>query len=122
DAALTFVIVGAGPTGVEMAGAISELAHWTLRRNFRAIDPAKARIILVEGADRVLPPYPADLSAKAEQALARLGVEVWDGARVTDIQPRRVTIHRSGGETTIAAGTGIWAARVLPSPPGQMIA
>jgi NADH dehydrogenase len=122
QAELTFVIVGAGPTGVEMAGAISELARWTLRRNFRAIDPAKAHIILVEGADRVLPPYPADLSVKAEQALARLGVEVWDGARVTDIQPGRVTVHRSGGETTIAAGTVIWAAGVLASPLGKIIA
>src|SRR5206468_12277206 len=72
-AKLTFVIVGGGPTGVEMAGAISELARQTLKRNFRRIDPAKARIIVVEGEGRVLPPYPPDLSAKAERALSRLG-------------------------------------------------
>jgi NADH dehydrogenase len=122
ESALTFVIVGAGPTGVEMAGAISELARWTLRRNFRAIDPAKARIILVEGADRVLPPYPADLSVKAQLSLERLGVEVWDGARVTDIQAGRVTVHRSGSETHIATSTVIWAAGVLASPLGKIIA
>src|SRR5262249_31069556 len=110
---LTFVIVGGGPTGVEMAGAISELAGWTLRRNFRSIDPARARIILVEATDRVLPPFPADLSAKAATSLARLGVEVWDGARVTEIQPGRITVHRAGGETTIATSTVIWAAGVL---------
>src|SRR5205807_1591746 len=81
---LMFVIIGGGPTGVEMAGAISELARWTLKRNFRAIDPASARILLVEGADRVLPPYPPELSAKAERALKHLGVEVWTSAKVTD--------------------------------------
>ena len=73
---LTFVIVGGGPTGVEMAGAISELARQTLRRNFRRIDPSTARIILIEGTDRVLPPYPPNLPAKAERSLKRLGVEV----------------------------------------------
>jgi NADH dehydrogenase len=122
DAELTFVIVGAGPTGVEMAGAISELARWTLRRDFRAIDPSKARILLVEGADRVLPPYPPALSAKAQKALANLGVEVWDSARVTDIQPGRVTVLRANSTIEIRTNTVIWAAGVLASPLGKIIA
>src|SRR5947209_429714 len=80
QALLTFIVVGAGPTGVELAGAIAELARHALRRNFRSIDPAAARVLLVEGADRVLPPFAPDLSAKAERALERLGVTVWKGA------------------------------------------
>ena len=76
SALLTFVIVGAGPTGVELAGALGEIARHTLRREFRAIDPSDARILLVEGGPRVLPSYPPELSAKAQKALAALGVDV----------------------------------------------
>src|SRR5262245_14263194 len=82
---LTFVVVGAGPTGVELAGTVGELAHHTLRKNFRSSDPTRARILLVEGADRVLPPYVPELSAKAARALARMGVTVWTHSLVTDI-------------------------------------
>jgi NADH:ubiquinone reductase (H+-translocating) len=119
---LTFVIVGGGPTGVEMAGAISELARHTLRRNFRRIDPGAARIILIEGADRVLPPYPANLPAKAEMSLKRLGVEIWTSAVVTDIQPNSVTVKKQSGAETFATTTVIWAAGVLASPLGKTIA
>lgn len=119
---LTFVIIGGGPTGVEMAGAIVELARYTLRRNFRRIDPAQARILLIEHADRVLPPYPADLSAKAARSLNRLGVEVWTQAKVTDIQDGHVTVQKETGTETIEASTVIWAAGVQASPLGKIVA
>ena len=82
---LTFVVVGAGPTGVEMAGQIGELARDTLRRDFRAIDPRTARILLVEAADRVLPGFPPTLSAKAARSLEKLGVTVLTGRTVVGI-------------------------------------
>ncbi len=122
EANLTFAVIGGGPTGVEMAGAISELAHWTLKRNFRSINPANARIILIENADRVLPPYPADLSAKALRQLEHLGVEVWTGARVTDITGSHVQLHRGGRDEQLATTTVIWAAGVLASPLGKALA
>ena len=109
---LTFVLVGAGPTGVELAGAIGELAHHTLRDNFRAIDPATARVLLIEGENRVLPMYPPDLSAKAQQSLARLGATVWTSARVMDIQADRVVIRSNDREETIPTRTVIWTAGV----------
>ena len=121
-ASLTFVIIGGGPTGVEMAGAISELSRLTLKRNFRRIDPAAARILLLEGADRLLPPYPPKLSAKAERALNRFGVEVWTQARVTEIQANRVTVHRGAAVEQIACSTVIWAAGVKASPLGKILA
>ena len=92
---LTFLVVGAGPTGVELAGAIGELSRHTLRGNFHHIDPATARVLLLEGMDRVLPSYPPKLSAKASKALARLGVTVRVNTVVTNIQTENVTI-RSG--------------------------
>ena len=95
---LTFVVVGAGPTGVELAGAVAEMAHHTLRGNFRHFNPADARILLVEGADRVLPTYIPSLSAKAQQALTELGATVRTGALVTDVQADSVTI-RCGSES-----------------------
>jgi NADH dehydrogenase len=109
---LTFVLVGAGPTGVELAGAIGELAHHTLRNNFRAIDPADARVLLIEGENRVLPTYPPDLSAKAQQSLARLGATVWTSARVMDIQPDHVVIRSGDRDETIPTRTVIWTAGV----------
>jgi NADH dehydrogenase len=118
---MTFVIVGAGPTGVELAGAIGELAQQTLRRNFRNINPAQARILLIEGLDRVLPPYRADLSAKAERSLQRRGVEVWTKAKVTKIEPHAVTIERPGGIEIVPAATVLWAAGVMASSLGKLL-
>src|SRR5213592_2975854 len=89
---LTFVVVGAGPTGVEMAGQIAELARDTLRRDFRTIDPRTGRILLVEAADRVLTTFPPSLSAKAERSLQRLGVTVLSGRTVTGVDGEGVTI------------------------------
>ncbi|MBW3600715.1 MAG: NAD(P)/FAD-dependent oxidoreductase [Planctomycetes bacterium] len=119
---LTFVVVGAGPTGVELAGTLGELAHHTLRRDFRRIDTRQARVLLVEGVDRVLPPYPPDLSAKALKHLERLGVTVRTGARVVDIRPDAVEI--AVGETTemIPTRTVFWAAGVKASPLGRLLA
>ncbi|MFL5330613.1 MAG: NAD(P)/FAD-dependent oxidoreductase [Gemmataceae bacterium] len=119
---MTFVVVGGGPTGVEMAGAIGELARQTLRRDFRRIDTAKSRILLVEGTDRVLPPYRPKLSAKAQDSLQHLGVEVRTGAFVTDIKPGVVTIQRDGTTEDVPAHTVIWAAGVAASPLGRMLA
>jgi len=109
---LTFVIVGAGPTGAELAGALSEIARQTMLRDFRRINPSSARVILVEGKDRVLPAYPPDLSAKAEKQLRRLGVEVITNAIVTKVDATEVCI----GDTTIPARTVLWAAGVQASP------
>jgi NADH dehydrogenase len=94
DAWLTFVVVGAGATGVEMAGQIAELARVTLRRDFRTIDPRRARILLVEAADRVLTTFRPSLSAKAERSLERLGVTVVTGRTVTGIDAAGVTLER----------------------------
>jgi NADH dehydrogenase len=119
---LTFVLVGAGPTGVELAGALAEVARYTLQRDFRAINTARARILLLEGMDRVLPPYPPKLSAKAAAALARLGVTVWTNAVVTDIQPGVVTVRRHDRSVRIETRTVLWAAGVLASPLGRLLA
>lgn len=115
-ALLTFVIAGGGPTGVELAGALSELARHTLKHDFRVINPADARIILVEGGPRILPPYPEALSRKAEQFLVNLGVTVRDGARVTDVQPHQVTIKAGDVEEVVPTETVLWAAGVAASP------
>jgi NADH dehydrogenase len=116
DAWLTFVVVGAGPTGVEMAGQIAELARDTLRRDFRTIDPRRARILLVEAADRVLTSFPPSLSAKAERSLQRLGVTVLTGRTVIGIDAAGVTLEgRDGGAQRIATGAVVWAAGVTAS-------
>jgi NADH:ubiquinone reductase (H+-translocating) len=109
---MTFVVVGGGPTGVELAGALSEIARKTMLRDFRRINPTSARVILIEGFDRVLPPYPPDLSAKAQQQLRSLGVEVITGARVTGVDSHAVRM----GETAIQTRTVLWAAGVQASP------
>jgi len=109
---LTFVVVGAGATGAELAGALSEIARQTMLRDFRRINPSSARVILVEGKERVLPTYPPDLSAKAEAQLRRLGVEVITNAVVTSLDDREVCL----GEHTIPARTVLWAAGVEASP------
>ncbi len=116
DAWLTFVVVGAGPTGVEMAGQIAELARDTLRRDFRTIDPRRARILLVEAADRVLTSFPPSLSAKAERSLQRLGVTVLTGRTVIGIDAAGVTFEGGdGGGERIATRAIVWAAGVTAS-------
>ena len=116
DAWLTCVVVGAGATGVEIAGQIAELAGDTLRREFRTIDPRRARILLVEASDRVLTSFPASLSAKAERSLRRLGVTVLTGRTVTGIDAAGVTLDgRDGGAERIASQAVVWAAGVTAS-------
>jgi NADH dehydrogenase len=119
---LTFVVVGAGATGVELAGALAEVAFKTLRNDFRNIDPRRARILLLEGADRVLPPFAPTLSAKAARSLAAMGVAVRTGTVVTDIRPGLVTVKSGSGEETVAAHTILWAAGVQASPLGAALA
>jgi NADH dehydrogenase len=118
---MTFVIVGGGPTGVELAGALGEIAQDSLRQNFRDIDPGKARIILVEGADRVLPTYPSSLSESARKMLVRLGVTVRTGSVVTDIREHLVTIRQGSATEQIPTRTILWAAGVLGSPLGPLL-
>ena len=108
---LTFVVVGAGPTGVEMAGQIGELARDTLRRDFRRVDPRAARILLVEASDRVLTTFPASLSAKARRSLEKLGVTVLTGRTVTRVDAESVTIDAE----RVPTRTVIWAAGVVAS-------
>jgi NADH dehydrogenase len=113
---LTFVVVGGGPTGVEMAGQIGELARDTLRRDFRTIDPRTARILLVETLDRVLTTFPPSLSAKAARSLEKLGVTVLTGRTVVAIDGESVTIEAGGGEAErVPSRTVIWAAGVTAS-------
>ncbi len=109
---LTFVIVGAGATGLELAGALAEIANETLRHDFRRINPTEARIIIVEGGDRVLASYPADLSAKAEELVKRLGVEIHKGVMVTGIDANGVTYKKGDEVGRIAAKTVLWAGGV----------
>src|SRR5207245_6594455 len=111
-ALLTFVIVGGGPTGVELAGAIAEISRHVMAQDFRVIDPRQARIILVEAGPRILPAYPESLSAKAEASLEKMGVEVLTKSMVTSVEPSAVVI--GGGE--ILTMTTLWAAGVLASP------
>jgi NADH dehydrogenase len=114
---LTFVVVGGGPTGVELAGALAEISRHALANDFRAIDPESARIILIEGGPKVLPTYTPDLAQFARAALERLGVSVWTGSLVTKVEDGRVFV---GGEV-IEAGTILWAAGVAASPVGASL-
>ncbi len=118
---MTFVIAGAGPTGAELAGTLGEIANDTLRQDFRNIRPSEARIILVEGADRVLPSYPVGLSAAAKRMLERLGVTVRTGAMVTNVTKESVTIRAGDASETIPTRTVLWAAGVLASPLGRIL-
>jgi NADH dehydrogenase len=116
---LTFVIVGAGPTGVELAGALAEIARQSLRHDFRRIHPESARIVLVEGSPHVLPPFPEPLREEARRALMRLGVEVRTEAVVTDIDADGVSCRVRPADTTVEridAATVLWAAGVAASP------
>jgi NADH dehydrogenase len=119
---LTFVVVGGGPTGVEMAGSIAELAHQTLKRDFRTIDPASARILLVENSERVLEMFPARLSERAMDYLRQLGVELLLKHRVVGISADSVEVDHGGTKTTIPTETVVWAAGVKASPLGQVLA
>lgn len=119
---LTFVVVGAGPTGVELAGALGEIANDTLRHDFRAIRPQEAQILLLDGSPRVLPPFAPELSAKAEKQLIRIGVRPRTGVRVVDVDDHGVTIETADGREQIASRTVIWAAGVHASPFGEVLA
>lgn len=119
---LTFVIVGAGPTGVELSGAIGEIARQTLRHDFRSIHPEEARIILMDGAPRVLMPFPEELSRKATESLERLGVEVRTGVMVKDIDREGVTIAQGSADVRLNARTVIWAGGVAAPPLGRALA
>ena len=122
DKLLTFVVVGAGPTGVEMAGQIRELASHTLKGEFRNIDPTKARVILVDGAEHPLPPFGEELGIKTEEALAKLGVEMKMNAFVTDVDSEGVTLkYKSGEEERIESVCKVWAAGVAASPLGRAL-
>ncbi|AYD00962.1 NAD(P)/FAD-dependent oxidoreductase [Neorhizobium sp. NCHU2750] len=117
DSHLTFAIIGAGPTGVEMAGMIAELAHKVLPKEFRHIDTTRTRVLLIEAGPRVLPAFTEDLSAYARQALEKLGVEVRTGVPVTAITGEGVTV----GETFIPCRTVVWAAGVQASPAARWV-
>jgi len=122
---MTFVIVGGGPTGVEMAGAISELARVTMRRDFRAINPAEARIVLIEGQTRVLPMFHERLSQKALASLEKLQIETHLDCHVISIEPEHVEFKLDGGKAEnqrIATSTVVWAAGVKANPLGAKLA
>jgi NADH dehydrogenase len=119
---LTFVIVGAGATGLELAGALAEIANETLRHDFRRINPTEARIIIVEGGNRVLTAYPPDLSAKAEKLVEKLGVEIRKGVMVTAVDESGVTYQQGDQVGKIAAKTVLWAGGVVITAFGKKLA
>jgi NADH dehydrogenase len=119
---LTFIIVGGGPTGVELAGAIAELAYQTLKEDFRSIDTSETQILLLEGMERILPPFAPELSQAAAASLQKLGVIVQTKTLVTDIKNDIVTIKQEDGVTEIASKTILWAAGVKASPMGKVLA
>jgi NADH:quinone reductase (non-electrogenic) len=114
---LNFVVIGGGPTGVELAGTLAEISRQVLANEFRSIDPKKTRIVLLEGGPRILPAYPADLSRSAEEQLSQLGVEVQTSAMVTLVEPGAVHV----GGTKLPAAVILWAAGVAASPLGKML-
>ncbi|HEY6760589.1 MAG TPA: NAD(P)/FAD-dependent oxidoreductase [Baekduia sp.] len=123
DAWLTFVVVGAGPTGVELAGQIAEMSHRALRLNYRSFDPWRARIVLVDAAGAVLPPFPEPLQRRARRDLEELGVEIRLDTEVTGMDATCLVVrHRDGTTDRIAAHTKIWAAGVQASPLGAVLA
>jgi len=119
---LTFVIVGAGPTGVELAGAIAEIARQTLKNDFRSINPKEAQIILMDSAARVLPPFPEDLSEKAKRALVKLGVQIKTGVRVKDIDKEGLNVQVHDRIERLEARTVIWAGGVTVPTLGKTLA
>jgi NADH dehydrogenase len=118
---LNFVVIGGGPTGVELAGAISDIAQLYMRHDFRHIDPTKSRVLLLDGGARILAAYPEDLSAKAEAELKHLGVEVHTRTQVTGVGPGWVEANGQHGNFRIAAAVTLWAAGVEASPLGKML-
>ncbi len=116
-----FIIIGGGPTGVEMAGALAELAHFTLKNNFRNFDPAKTEIILLEATDRILPSYPEKLSKSAESSLEKLGVTIKKNSFVNEIKENIVRIENNGNTETISAQTVLWAAGVKATKIGDVL-
>ena len=119
---LTFVIIGAGATGLELAGALAEIAYETLKNDFRRINPKDARILLMEGGPRVLPAYPPDLSEKAEKLVTRLGVEVMKNVMATAVDSNGVTYKRGGATEKLAAKTVLWAGGVVATTFGKKLA
>ena len=119
---LTFAIVGAGPTGVELSGAIAEIARQTLKNDFRSINPEDAQIVLLDGAPRVLMTFPEDLAEKAKRSLVKLGVQVKCGAMVKHVDEEGLTIESEGRTESIAAKTVIWAGGITASPLGKILA
>lgn len=118
---LTFAVIGAGPTGVELAGTLGEIARDTLKRDFRHIQTDRARILLIEGADRVLPTYPADLSLQAERALIRLGVRARTGVKVVNINANGLEVDGPRGREVLPCRTVLWAAGVKASRLGRIL-
>jgi NADH:ubiquinone reductase (H+-translocating) len=114
---LNFVVIGGGPTGVELAGTLAEISHHALAHEFRSIDPARTHIMLIEGGPRVLPAYAEDLSRSAEEQLKHLGVEVRTSTMVTKVEPGSVSV----GETRLSATVILWAAGVAASPLGRKL-
>ncbi len=119
---MTFVVIGAGPTGVELAGALGEIARQTLKNDFRSIDPSQARILLLDAGERVLAGYPEELSAKAERHLIGLGVRAWCGLRVEEVTGDGVWVRNRDGEREwIGAKTVLWAAGVRATGAGEIL-
>src|SRR5512137_130735 len=119
---LTFVIVGSGPTGVELTGMVAEIARESLKEDFRTIDPRESEILLVDAADRVLPAFPPELSENARSTLRDLGVQVRTGVKVTAIDEQGIALEGPEGKQRIATHTVLWAAGVAASPLGRMLA
>ncbi|MGE5855029.1 MAG: NAD(P)/FAD-dependent oxidoreductase [Syntrophaceae bacterium] len=119
---LTFVIVGSGPTGVELTGMVAEIARETLKEDFRSINPEESEILLVDAADRVLPAFPPELSEHARSTLRDLGVQVRTGVKVTAIDEEGIALEGPNGAERIATHTVLWAAGVAASPLGRMLA
>jgi NADH:ubiquinone reductase (H+-translocating) len=119
---MTFVVIGAGPTGVELVGQVAELAHTVLPRDYRSIDTREARILLLEGAPAVLPPFAPKLQAYTHRRLEKMGVEIRTGTLAVGMDDRSVTVKGPDGEETIRTRTRIWAAGVAASPLAQLLA
>ncbi|QDV24472.1 NAD(P)/FAD-dependent oxidoreductase [Aureliella helgolandensis] len=122
EALMTFVVVGGGPTGVELAGALAEIAGHTLKHDFRQINPQDAKILLVEAAEHVLAHYPAELCSRAEAKIRSLGIQVLTQTKVTDVRPEQVHLSGPTGESVIATQNVVWAAGVRGNPLGQKLA
>jgi NADH dehydrogenase len=122
EAWLTFAVIGGGPTGVEMAGQIAELAHRSLKGNFRVIDPATARVLVFDGGEEILATFGDRLSGKATKELERLGVELHMRSRVTDVTRDGIVVAGPNGEERVRCRTKVWAAGVQASPLGPIVA